>query len=151
MPAEAAAGKPAPDKLSLVIFSGAFDRVHYALSMAAAALAINTPATLFFTMGAIRALLPVEGGKGGWRDLLPTEDGIAAGKADAQLIARKLAGFEEMLAACVSLGATVMVCEMGMRAMGLEGAVLRGDVPVKAGGLVTFLTDASRDGALVFV
>ena len=150
MPAEAA-GAPSPDKLSLVIFSGAFDKVHYALSMAAAALAINKAATLFFTMGAIRALLPVAEGKGGWRNLLPTETGLDAAKADAQLIARKLAGFEEMLAACVSLGARIMVCEMGLRAMGLEGAALRGDVPITEGGLVTFLSDASRDGALVFV
>jgi peroxiredoxin family protein len=150
MPAEPAP-KPSPDQLSVVVFSAAFDKVHYALSMAAAALAINKPATLFFTMGAIRALLPATDGKGGWRDLLPTEAGLDAGKADAQLIARQLAGFEEMLAACVSLGARVMVCEMGLRATGLEGKALRGDVPITEGGLVTFLTDASSDGALVFV
>ncbi len=151
MPAADLAGKPPPDKLSVVVFSGAYDKVHYALSMAAAALAVNTPVTLFFTMNAIRALLPVADGKGGWRALHPTEDGVAAGKADAQLIARRLAGFEEMLAACVSLGAAIMVCEMGLRATGLEGARLRPDVPVKEGGLVTFLADASRDGALVFI
>lgn len=146
-----AAEKTSPDKLSIVVFSGAFDKVHYALTMAAAALAVNTPATLFFTMGALKALLPVSGSKGGWHDLLPTEDGLTASKADAQLVAKKLAGFEEILSACVTLGATVMVCEMGMRAMGLDGKALRSDVPRHEGGLVTFLADASRTGAVVFV
>jgi peroxiredoxin family protein len=146
-----AAEKTSPDRLSIVLFSGAYDKVHYALTMASAALAVNTPATLFFTMGALRALQPVRDGAGGWRDLLPTENGTAPGEADAQLIARKLAGFEEMLSACVSLGAHFMVCEMGLRAMGFDGAALRDDIPRSEGGLVTFLADASRTGAMVFV
>jgi len=146
MPAEGA-----PDKLSLVVFSGAFDRVHYALTMAAAALAVNTPATLFFTMGAIRALLPDHGTHAGWHHLLPTETGAPAAEADASLIARGVGGFEELLTSCVALGAKVMVCEMGLRAMGLEAGDLRPDVPVAEGGLVTFLGDASPSGAMVFV
>lgn len=145
------ASDTAPDKLSVVVFSGGYDRVHYALTMAAAALAVNTPATLFFTMGALRGLMPVSGGIGGWKSLLPTEDGTAPAAADARLIARKLAGFEEMLTSCVALGVKVMACEMGLRAMGLEARQLRRDVPIAEGGLVTFLADASRQGALVFV
>ena len=141
----------APQQLSIVVFAGAYDRVHYALTMAAAALAVNTPATLFFTMGALRALLPAGAATGGWRDLLPTEDGTAPSLADARLIARKLAGFEEMLRACVELGAKVMACEMGLRAVGIATTELRSDVPIVPGGLVTFLADASRDGAMVFV
>ena len=66
-----------PDKLSIVVFSGAFDKVHYALAMAAASLAVNTPATLFFTMGASRALLAEDADGPGWRHLHPTEDGVA--------------------------------------------------------------------------
>jgi peroxiredoxin family protein len=102
-------------------------------------------------MGALRALTHTGVAKGGWRDLLPTEDGTAPSLADERLIARQLAGFEEMLSSCVTLGATIMVCEMGLRAMGLSASELRGDVPVTAGGLVTFLADASRDGAMVFI
>ncbi len=40
---------------------------------------------------------------------------------------------------------------MGLRAMGLERGALRGDVPVVEGGVVTFLNDASSDGAMLFV
>jgi peroxiredoxin family protein len=141
----------APDRLSLVVFSGNYDKVHYALTMAAAALAVNIPATLFFTMGALRALCPETGAGGGWRGLPATESGDSPSQADERLISRGLAGFEEMLHSCVALGATFMVCEMGMRAMDMAATDLRGDVPVTPGGLVTFLADASRTGATMFV
>ncbi len=140
-----------PDKLSLVLFSGSYDKVHYALAMAAAALASNRAATLFFTMGATRALLADDAGGPGWRGLQGTEDGVPPLVADAALIARGVGGFEELLAACGALGATVMVCEMGLRALDLELAALRSDVTVTPGGLVSFLADASRHGAVVFV
>ena len=145
------AADTAPQRLSIIVFAGAYDRVHYALTMAAAALAVNTPATLFFTMGALRALVAGTAGDDGWRSLRHTEDGLAPADADAKLIARGLAGFEEMLSSCVTLGAKVMVCEMGLRASGIEAAQLRQDVPMSPGGLVTFLADASKDGAMVFV
>ena len=140
-----------PDKLSLVLFSGSFDKVHYALAMAAAALAVNTPVTLFFTMGAARALLAEDASGPGWRALHPTEDGLDALTADASLIARRLGGFEELLSACTALGVQVMVCEMGLRALGLEFSQLRPDVDITPCGLVTFLGDASKTGAMLFI
>jgi peroxiredoxin family protein len=150
IPTEPAA-EARPDKLSLVLFSGAYDKVHYALAMAAAALAVNTPVTLFFTMGAARALLAEDEGGPGWRHLHATEDGASPLVADAALTAKGLGGFEELLSACTALGAQVMVCEMGLKALGLAFAQLRLDVPVTPGGLVTFLGDASKDGAMLFI
>ncbi|MBC7951235.1 MAG: DsrE/DsrF/DrsH-like family protein [Rhodospirillaceae bacterium] len=129
------------DKLSIVVFSGEFDRVHYALVMAAGAIATNTPVTLFFTMGAAKALKK----DGGWRQL------PGAVEADAGFQAKNLAAFEELLDACVALGVTFMVCEMGLKALGLDPADLRDDVPLTQGGVVTFLADASKDGAMLFV
>ena len=40
---------------------------------------------------------------------------------------------------------------MGLRAIALEAAALRDDVPYREGGLVTFLTDASATGAMLFI
>lgn len=131
----------APTKLSIVVFSGEFDRIHYALVMAAAAVATNIPVTLFFTMGAAKALRK----DAGWRQL------PGAAEMDAGFQAKNLASFEELLEACVALGVTFMVCEMGLKALGLDAADLRDDVPLSQGGVVTFLADASKDGAMLFV
>lgn len=141
-----------PDKLSIVVFSGAFDRVHYALVMAAAAVASNTPVTLFFTMWAGRALQkPAADGTPAWHRLPLSEGSGSAAEMDAGFRAKGVAGFEELLEACVLLGVKVMVCEMGLKALGMDADALRPDVPVATGGVVTFLADASRDGGMLFV
>ena len=141
-----------PGKLSLVVYSGEFDRVHYALSMAAAATAIGMPATLFFTMGACRALLaPGPAGEPSWRNM-PVSEGEGDGAArDGAYRERGVAGFEELMESCAELGVRFIVCEMGLRAMDIERQGLRSDVPIEAAGIVTFLNDATADGAVVFV
>ena len=138
--------------LSLVVFSASYDRVHYALATAAAALAINTPVTLFFTMGAIRALLtPDADGRPGWQSL-PADAGSDDGAArDETFKANGIGGYEELLNACTALGATVMVCEMGLRAEGLRPADLRSDLKIVKGGLITFLQDAAPGGAMLMI
>lgn len=141
-----AAEKTSPDKLSIVVFSGDFDKVHYALVMASAAVASNTPVTVFFTMWAGRAL---EQGQG-WRRM-KCSDGSPAEVLDAQFKARNVADFETLLDACVALDVTFMVCEMGLKALGMDPDGLRPDVPVAKGGVVTFLADASKDGGTLFI
>jgi peroxiredoxin family protein len=139
-----------PEKLSIVVFSGEFDKIHYALVMASAAAAIDIPATLFFTMGASRALLA----EPSWRNLPAGEIGGAgelAGDVDDGFKERTVADFEDLLQACTSLGVKFMVCDMGLRAMDLEGALLREDIPIETGGMVTFLGDAKARGQMVFI
>ncbi len=144
-----------PKKLSIVVFSGDFDKVHYALVMASAAAAIDIPVTLFFTMGASRALLAdPEDGIPSWRSLPAGEiggEGETGGNIDDGFKVRTVAAFEDLLQACVAMGVKFMVCDMGLRAMDLEGADLRQDVPIETGGMVTFLNDAQADGQMVFV
>lgn len=142
---------PRPSKLSLVVSSGDFDKVHYALAMASAAVAVNVPATLFFTMEAIRALKKPGGGESqGWH-VLRAGDGRRAREVDEQYASRGVARFNELLEACRDLGAAFMICDMGLRATGLEMADLRDDIDYRQGGLVTFLNDARADGAMVFI
>jgi peroxiredoxin family protein len=140
-----------PDKLSIIVYSGDYGRVHYALAMASAAAAINRPVTLFFTMGAIRALTKPT--KGGWGALPVTDDtGHGTGAAqDAAMAEKDLATFEELLAACVTFKVTFMVCEMGLRAVDLTPADLRDDLPYQEGGIVSFLADASATGTTIFI
>lgn len=142
-----------PDSLSIIVFAGGFDRVHYALVMASAAAATNRKVTLFFTGRALRALVeaPAPGDRG-WHGLDAADDGSHPAERDRWFAANGLATFEELLSACVALDVTVMACEMGLRALGLPAGVsLRADVPVTAGGVVTFLNDAGAGGAMLFV
>ena len=131
---------PAPDKLSIIVFSGDYDRVHYALAMASSAVAIDRDVTLFFTMDGIRALLPEDAaGAPGWAD------------READHVAKKIATLAEMLSACIELGATFMVCEMGLRASGIDANDLREDITIATGGIVSFLNDASRHGQMMII
>ena len=136
-----------PTKLSLVVHSGDFDKVHYALVLAASAAAIGTPATLFFTMGACRAL---GAGTAAWRTM-PSGLGGDGGERDAGFAERRLATFEELLSACAEMGVRFLVCEMGLKAMDLTRDDLRQDISIEEGGVVTFLNDAAGDGAMMFI
>ena len=71
------------------------------------------------------------------------------GAVDDDLRARGVAGFEELLSACVDLGVRFIACEMGLRAMQLQPSALRSDVPIEVAGVVTFLGDASAGGAML--
>ncbi len=151
-----AAGASSPDKLSIVVYAGFYDKVHYALVMASAAAAIDKPVTLFFTMGACRALKKTgPGGEPAWRSM-PLSEGESRGLAnggekDDAYAEINVATFEELLQSCIHMGVKFMVCEMGLRAEGMEGEALRDDIPLEEGGVVTFLNDASKDGVLFFI
>ncbi len=141
-----------PDKLSIIVFSGHFDRVHYALIMAASAAAIDKPVTLFFTMGACRALEKgKDGGEPPWRAMPLSEGGGTGGELDDSFRAKGIGGFEELLDSCVEMGVRFMVCETGLRAMGLDRDDLGHDITIDEGGVVGFLTDASRHGAVIVI
>ena len=161
MAVEAEPPNPAgPRKLSLIIYSGAFAKVHYALVLASAAAAVGTPATLFFTMDAAKFLQkPLADGTPGWR-LLPArpaggvpadDEDPASGAADDDYGKRGVVTFEELLSACAAFGVTFMVCEMGLRVIGLEASALREDLTIAKGGVVSFLADASEHGAMLFI
>ena len=119
--------------LSIIVRAGDYESVHYALALAAAALAVNKPAVLFFTMGGLRALTgpPPSSENGGLTDW----------GRDALMRERGVGDFETLLQACVELGAKVIVCEMGLRALGIDRAELRADVPFTVAGIVTLLEE----------
>ena len=141
-----------PDKLSIVVFAGQFDKVHYALVMASAAAAIDTPVTLFFTMEAVRNILKAEaGGAPSWGMQTTTMCLETGADMDAGFKENGVADFETLLAACRDLGVRFMVCEMGLRALGLTREDIRSDLPMELGGVVSFLNDASKNGSVIFI
>ena len=114
--------------LSIIVRSSAYEDAHYALALAAAALAVNKPAVLFFTMGGIRSLMGPPAVLDDWG-------------RDAINRARGVGDFETLLQACVELGCRIIVCEMGLRSLGIERGHLRGDIPFTVAGIVTLLEE----------
>ncbi|TVR98791.1 MAG: hypothetical protein EA406_05755 [Rhodospirillales bacterium] len=157
MPSEAAGrgGNEDAPGLGLIVHSGDFARVHYALVMASAAAAIDRPVTLFFTMAGLRAILRSgSDGTAGWLHLPGGSDDSPAAtgaEVDARYRAGGVAGFEELLNACVSFGVRFLACEMGLKAAGLDRGMLRADLPIEQGGVVTLLAAVGRNGALLMV
>lgn len=121
--------------LALIVQSGGYDRVHYALVIASAAAATGRPVTLFFTGRALPALLERQG----WRRLDFSDDGTSPEARDATLAHRGVATFEELLSACAELGVRFLACEMGWRALGLREFQIRSDLAVETAGVVTLL------------
>jgi len=138
------------ERLSVILLSGSFERVHYGLAMASAAAALARPVTLFATLAATRAFLAAgPDGRPGWAGLPlgpdPAGPELGDGLAlDARNRERGVAGFEELLQACVGLGVEMIVCEMGLRAQGLAAAALRPDLPIQRAGLATLLARSGR-------
>jgi peroxiredoxin family protein len=113
--------------LSIIVRSGKYEDAHYALAMASAAVAVNKPAVLFFTMAGIHALMGPP----------PPEDWAR----DAQNKQRGVGDFETLLQACVELGVRFIVCEMGLRSLAIDRTKLRADVPFTVAGIVTLLEE----------
>lgn len=113
--------------LAIIVRSDKYEDAHYALAMASAALAINQPAVLFFTMGGLRALMTPPQLQDWARDALNRERGVG--------------DFETLLQACIELGARFIVCEMGLRSLAIDRATLRSDVPFTVAGIVTLLEE----------
>lgn len=113
--------------LSIILRSGKYEDAHYALAMASAALAVNQPAVLFFTMGGLRALM--------------SQPALDDWSRDAQNRQRGVGDFETLLQACIELGARFIVCEMGLRSLAIDRAALRTDIPFTVAGIVTLLEE----------
>lgn len=137
--------------LSLIALSGEFARVHYALSMAAAALAIDKPVILFFTNHALYALAKADASGPGWHHLQADVAGQSAALQDGALRNRGVAGLAELLDACIELGVRVIACEMGLRAIGLTPADLRPELKAEIAGLVTLYAATPQDHQLVVI
>jgi len=141
-----------PDKLSIIVYDGHYDKIHYALVMASATAAIGRPVTLFFTMGACHALAETDKTEApAWAGLGLSDDAGTGADRDAFYAASGIATFEELVEACIALNVRFLVCEMGLRAKGMEKMDLRPDLSIEHSGVVTFMNDASKDGAMILI
>ncbi len=122
-----------PDRLGILLLSGQHDRAHYAFVLATGAAALGREVVLFATNHGCHALLA------DWSGLEDTE-------RDGRVRRRGVAGLEELREAASELGVRLILCEAGMRAEGLEGALLLDGVEIA--GIATFF-DAVGEGKLI--
>jgi peroxiredoxin family protein len=139
------AERPGTADLAVIVFAGDFERIHYALVLATAAAAIGGQATLFFTGDAVRALVA-----GNAWQRLPAAGGALANEVDAGYRRRGVVGFAELLDAAAALGIRIIVCEMGLRVLGLARSDLCPDLTIEEAGIVTLLADPAAQ-RLVFI
>jgi len=58
----------------------------------------------------------------------------------------------ELLGACVHFDVTFYRCDMAVSATGLADKEFREDIPIKSGGLVSFLSETEKEGSqIVFI
>jgi len=140
MPTDQTADIYPPKKLSIAVYDGSLDRVHYAFVMAAATAALGIPVTMFFTMEACRVLLKSS-----------VDGAVSTSDMDTGLAAKGVATFTELLEACAEMDVKFMVCEMGLVARDMHIEDLRDDLSIEIVGFVTFIMDARADGQMIFV
>jgi uncharacterized protein len=114
------------EPLGILLLSGAHDRAHYAFVLAAGAASIGRRVVLFATNGGCHALLA------DW-------SGLTDVARDGRITAAGVAGLDELRDAAAALDIGMIACEAGLRAEGLEAALLYPGVRVA--GVVTFLSE----------
>jgi uncharacterized protein len=121
------------DGLAILLLDGGYERAHYALVLAAGALAIDRPVLLFAAGHGVHALA---------RDW----SGLRGAAADSAVQASGVAGFDTLRDAVLALDGTLMACESGLRVAGLPAdALLPG---VQMAGIPSFL-DAAHGRQIV--
>lgn len=125
-------------KLSIVCFSGDFDKAIAALTIASGAAAVGYEVNLFFTFWGFNIIKKKKGrtpiGKGilakifnflmGGRKNLPLSRlnfcGISPKLMTHMMKQRNVATLEELLNACIELGVNFYACEMSMVILGMK-------------------------------
>ena len=153
--------------LTIVCFSGDFDKVVAAFTMAAGAAATNRKVTMFFTFWGLNVLKKKQGrawlGQGilakvfnflmGGRGKLPLSrfnfGGISPSLMTSMMKKHNVATLPELIEASSALGVRFLACEMALHILELEREDLIDEVEDVV-GVATFLNE-SENGHIIFV
>jgi peroxiredoxin family protein len=156
-----------PDnRVSLVVFSGDLDKVLAGFVIATGAAALGMDVSVFFTFWGLSALKKgrrLKGKKflekafalltpGGPRSLGLSQcnfAGVGAGLMRKMMRDKGIASLEELLQMARDMGVRFVACQMSMDVMGVKQDELLDGVEV--GGVATFLGDAARSKAALFI
>jgi peroxiredoxin family protein len=157
----------ASKKLSIIVFSGDFDRAVAAFTLATGAAAVNWEVNLFFTFWGLNLIKKNRGrsfiGKGflarffnfllGGRKNLPLSrlnfGGISPGLMTRMMKSKNVATLDELITAAQQLKIKFIACEMAMHILGLKKDDLIDDVQ-EVIGVPTFLK-YSEDAQVIFI
>ncbi|OIQ00311.1 MAG: hypothetical protein AUK35_04110 [Zetaproteobacteria bacterium CG2_30_46_52] len=153
--------------LTIVCFSGDFDKVVAAFTMATGAAATNRKVTMFFTFWGLNVLKKEQGrkflGQGvlakvfnflmGGGNKLPLSRlnfaGASPGLMTSMMKKHNVATLPELIEAAHALGIRMLACEMALHILELERSDLIEEVEDVV-GVATFLNE-SEDGHIIFV
>jgi len=161
--------KTAVDKkdISIVCFSGEFDKMLAAYTIATGAAATNRKVTMFFTFWGLNALKKERGRKSIGKDLLSRVfnwlmggrnnlplSRLNFGGASPKLMGgmmrkNNVAQLDELMEAASELGIRHFACEMSMNILGINKDDLIDDVQSVV-GVATFLNE-SEDAHIIFI
>jgi len=154
-------------KLSIVCFSGDYDKVIAAYTLATGAMATNREVTMFFTFWGLNVLKKQQGrawlGKDllsrafnflmGGRKTMPLSRlnfaGISPVLMEGMMKSNNVAILPELMEAASALGVRIYACEMALHILGLTRDDLVDDV-VDVVGVATFLNE-SEDAHIIFI
>jgi len=161
--------KGTKDQVSMVIFSGDFDKILAAMIIATGAAAYDMKVNLFFTFWGISALRDPKksvSGKSfmgtmfGW--MLPKGSnkiklskmnmaGMGTAMIKGLMKKHKVSSLEDLLRIAAEMGVVINVCEMSMNLMGFKKEELIDYPELNVCGVATFLSDASESKIQLFI
>ncbi|GIV09043.1 MAG: hypothetical protein KatS3mg019_1134 [Fimbriimonadales bacterium] len=154
------------NRLSMVVFSGDLDRVLAAFVIASGAAASGMEVSMFFTFWGLTALRQKRESRGktffqrlmGWMTPVGTRGlgvskmnfgGIGAKMLRSMMRQQGVPQIEEMAQMARDLGVRIVACQMSMDVMGIHKEELVDGIEV--GGVATFLGDATKSKATLFI
>jgi peroxiredoxin family protein len=154
------------NRLSMVVFSGDLDRVLAAFVIASGAAASGMEVSMFFTFWGLTALRQKRESRGktffqklmgrmtpvGTRGLGVSKmnfGGIGAKMLRTMMRQQGVPQIEEMAQMARDLGVRIVACQMSMDVMGIHKEELLDGIEV--GGVATFLGDATKSKATLFI
>lgn len=158
---------PGPKKLSLICFSGDFDKLVATFTLATGAAAVGYEVNIFFTFWGLDAIKKKQGRAFVGKGFLPKLFGFFMGGLRSAPVSRlnflglspiifrslmrkkNVATLEELVEAAKALEINMYACEMAMHILGLEQSDFIHEVK-NVLGVATFL-DLSEGGRTIFI
>jgi peroxiredoxin family protein len=156
--------------VALICFSGEWDRLYAALTIANGALAMGQQAHVFFTFWAAAVLGKERGGGAAdrtWEQkmlqwMLPSKlikaplsrmnfGGLGRRAMSSVLKKKEVDGLEDMLAQAHDLGARLYCCDMSLKLLGLDEVRIAEGLGMERCGVATFLSLALRCRMSLFI